>query len=294
MLVTVADGRSLDVRDFGSSDDPLLVVHHGTPGGPVPLPGWVSTAREHGLRLVMYARPGYSGSTRQAGRCIADAAADVAAIADALGARQFLTWGFSGGGPHALACAALLPERVVAAATLASVGPYDAADLDFLAGMGEGNIEEFGWAVAGADALVQPLRTQVEGMLAGGPADLAEAMAPFLSEVDAREASVFGETLLAEVRDGCAAGVDGWVDDDLAFVRPWGFSLAAIGVPVLLRQGRHDAMVPFEHGRWLAGQIPGVEARLSEEDGHLTLLTRGYDDLHAWLRQRWDAATPAG
>src|SRR3954471_5438080 len=121
------DGRRLTVRDHGSTgvaDEALVLVHQTPPGGTPLHPDTVRSAAEHGLRLVSYARPGYAGSTRASGRSVADAAADTAAVADFFAARQFLTWGSSGGGPHALACAALRPERVVAAATLASVGPF--------------------------------------------------------------------------------------------------------------------------------------------------------------------------
>ena len=289
--VELPDGRRLELAEGGDPAGVVVVVHHGTPGGAVLHPAWVSDARERGLRLVTYARPGYGASTRQPGRAVGDAAPDVAAIADALGADRFLTWGFSGGGPHALACAALLPGRVVAAAALAAIAPYGSPGLDFLAGMGEGNVEEFGTVLAGGEEAFRPLAEEQAAQMAAATApELADAFAPFLSAVDAAEIrGPIAATLLAQIRAGCATGADGWIDDDLAYVRPWGFDVADITVPVQLCQGRHDAMVPYAHGQWLAAHIPGVDARLSDDDGHLTLVTQRVPDVHRWLRGHWDA-----
>jgi len=197
----------------------------------------------------------------------------------------------SGGGPHALACAALLPDRVVAAASLAAVAPFDVDGLDFFDGMGEGNIEEFGIVVDGGEAAIRPLAVeQAAGMTSATVDQLVETMAGFLTPVDAAEITgAIGASLLEQFRGAFSVSVDGWVDDDLAFVAPWGFSLTDISVPVLLWQGRQDAMVPYGHGVWLSRQIPGVEAHLSEEDGHLTLITKRLPSVHEWLRDRWDA-----
>ena len=290
---TLPDGRALEYVEGGDPGGVPTVVHHGTPGGPVLDPHWEDTARERGLRLVLPARPGYAGSTRRPGRSVRDVVGDVVALADHLGVDRFLTWGWSGGGPHALACAALLPERVVAAASLAGVAPYDAEGLDFMAGMGEGNIEEFGLALEGEEALRPLAEEQGAEMGDVTPAGLAEAMAPHLTPVDAAEITgpgSIGATLAAQTRTGFATGVDGWVDDDLMFTRPWGFGLVGIRVPVLLMQGRQDAMVPMGHGEWLATQVIGADVRLSEDDGHLTLVTRQMAAVHQWLRDRWDAA----
>ena len=290
--LTLPDGRALEYVEGGDPAGVLTVVHHGTPGGPVLDPHWEATARERGLRLVLHARPGYAGSTRLPGRSVRDVVGDVAALADHLGVQRFLTWGWSGGGPHALACAALLPDRVVASASLAGVAPYDAEGLDFMSGMGEGNIEEFGLALEGEDA-VRPLAEEQAAELARVTAEeLADAMAPHLTDVDAAELRGTGiaATLAAQMRAGLAGGADGWVDEDLLFTRPWGFGLRGIDVPVLLMQGRYDAMVPMGHGEWLATQVIGADVRLSEDDGHITLVSRQMAAVHQWLRDRWDGA----
>jgi pimeloyl-ACP methyl ester carboxylesterase len=183
-----------------------------------------------------------------------------------------------------LATAALLPERVIAAASLSSPGPYDAEGLDWYAGQGEDNVNEHQTAARGRDPLVEMLDPPRRAMLAAVPDDMAREMRSLLSEIDTAEMT--GERaayLLAATQHGLEHGVDGWVDDDRAFVTPWGFDLNDIKVPVLLLHGEHDQFVPAAHGRWLAERIPGVQAEISAQDGHLTLLTRRFRDVHEWL-----------
>jgi pimeloyl-ACP methyl ester carboxylesterase len=214
---------------------------------------------------------------------VASAAADAAAIADALGIDRFVTWGGSGGGPHALACAALLGDRVAAAATLAGVAPYAAEGLDFLAGMGADNVEEFSLALEGRIALEPYLREATPELLASSPAEFAEVMASLLSPPDrAVFSDELGEFVAASMQTALARTHEGWLEDDLAFTAPWGFALDSISVPVLLLQGEQDLMVPPAHGRWLAERIPGVEARILPDDGHLTLEHR-MPEILDWL-----------
>lgn len=282
--VDAPDGRVLAVMEGGDPAGPAVVVHHGTPMSRLLYGPNVADAEARGLRLIGYDRPGYGDSTPQPGRTVADAATDVATIADALGIDRFTTWGISGGGPHALACAALLPERVVAAASLAGAAPYDAVGLDFVEGMGEGNVKEFGLILEGREKLEPFLRAERDALLAAGREALAEGMRTLLSPVDA--VAFTGETaefLFESLRVGSAERIDGWVDDDLAFVKPWGCSVEQIRVPVLLWQGAEDRFVPLAHGEWLASRIPTCEAHLSREDGHITLLVRRVSEVHEWL-----------
>src|SRR6185312_1185930 len=183
--VTTPDGRTLRVHDYGAADGPVLLAHHGTPSAANRARRERDSAAAKGLRLLAYDRPGYGGSTPAPGRSVADATADVAAILDALGVERFATYGWSGGGPHALACAALLPDRCAAVATIAGVGPTDAPDLDWLAGMGEGNHAEIAAAREGRERLVEYCRADAAGIASVGPEELAEAMRPHLSAVDA-------------------------------------------------------------------------------------------------------------
>jgi pimeloyl-ACP methyl ester carboxylesterase len=270
--VELGDGRSLDVRVTGPDEGVPLLFHHGTPGAATPIQAFERAAHAHGLRYVSYSRAGYGASSRRAGRSVADVAGDMAAVLDHLGAGRCVTAGWSGGGPHALATAAGLPDRVAGATVIAGVAPYDAAGLHFLAGMGEQNVEEFGRAVAGEDALRPLLVTEAGHLREADVPGIIAAMSTLLPDVDrAALTDEFGEDLRAGFAEAVRQGVDGWVDDDLAFTRPWGFDLAALAVPVFLWQGELDQMVPFEHGRWLAGHVPGAVAHLEEGQGHLSV-----------------------
>jgi len=271
-LLSLPDGRDLELVVAGPADGPVIVFHHGTPGSAHALPEHVRAATGRGHRFVTTARPGYATSSRQPGRTVADVAADTAAVLDHLGVDSCLTMGWSGGGPHALACGALLPDRVRGVAVLAGVAPFHADGLDFLAGMGPENVEEFGAALEGEKALRAYLDGERPALVAVTPEDVAASLGGLVPPVDV--ASLTGElaeTLAAEFHEGLAHGVDGWLDDDLAFTRPWGFELSALAVPTFLWQGSDDLMVPFAHGQWLAEQIPGVVAHLEQGEGHLSI-----------------------
>ena len=273
-MLTTPDGRTLD-HVVAGDDGPLVVSLHGTPQGHPLAPELVAAAQEAGVRVAAYARPGYAGSTRQPGRRVADCVPDVLALADALGAERFAVVGDSGGGPHALACGALAADRCVAVATVAGVGPWQMDGLEFLAGMGEGNEVEFGAAVEGEQPLRELIGPWREQMLADGPQGTYDALVTVLSPPD-RE--VFSAEFAAEFSRGVEValreGVDGWVDDDLAFISDWGFALDDVRAPVHLWQGGQDLMVPPAHGRWLAEHLPTVTPHLLPDDGHLTLLLR--------------------
>ncbi len=278
------DGRLLDVELSGPEDGQPLIFHTGTPNSGSLFEPMIAMGSERGIRHVSYARPGYGSSQRQAGRSVADCVADVLAIASELGIERFMTIGWSGGGPHALACAALLEDRTLAAATLAGAAPFEAEGLDFLAGMGEDNLEEFAAAEGGEGPLLQYLEPACEGLLEAGPAELAAELGDVLSEVDlAALSGDFAEYLSRAMSGAVANGPWGWLDDDLAFLRPWGFDLAAIDVPVTVWQGGEDRFVPFAHGEWLARHVSGARPRLLAEEGHLSIVIASYgavlDDL---------------
>jgi pimeloyl-ACP methyl ester carboxylesterase len=266
------DGRRLDIEISGPDDGLPLVFHHGTPGSVKRFGVIERAAHERGLRLITFSRPGYGDSTRLPGRSVADVAADVAAMLDQLDAPRCLVAGWSGGGPHALATAALLPDRVAGALVIAGVAPWDADGLDFLAGMGEQNIDEFGLAVRGEAAVRPGLEAEAVALRQATVADLVKGMETLLPDVDrAVLTDEYGADLAANFAEALRIGVDGWLDDDLAFVRPWGFALADIAVPTFVWQGSEDLMVPFTHGQWLAGHIPGVTAHLESGEGHLSI-----------------------
>ena len=207
-------------------------------------------------------------------------------ILDAIGADRFVTMGWSGGGPHALACAALLPERCAAAASLAGVAPYPAEGLDWLAGMGNENIEEFSAAIAGEAALTAALEKMAPDLKAIRGADVAAALGGLVSDVDKRALTgEFADKLAASFRRAVSNGIDGWRDDDLAFTRNWGFDLATIACPVAVWQGGEDRMVPFSHGQWLAAHIPTARAHLYPDEGHLSLAVASLDRIVADLAE---------
>jgi len=286
--VTLRDGRTLHVHDEGDPQGLPVVVHHGTPSCGRLFGAHVDDARARGMRLIGYDRPGYGGSSAQPGRSFGDAAGDVAELLDALEVGRFATWGHSGGGPHALACAALLPDRCVAAAALASIGPYGVEGLDFLDGMGEANVREFDAVLAGPEALEPVLLRDQAEMFSTGPDGLRQAMLTVLSPLDqAAFTPEVGEWIFAVMAEGAAVRIEGFRDDNLACVAPWGFDPAEIRVPVLLLQGVDDLMVPPAHGRWLAARIPGVEAEISHTEGHITLLIERIPEVHGWLQTRF-------
>ncbi len=287
--VTLPDGRTLHVYDEGDPNGHAIVFHHGTPACGRLHPSDSEDARARGIRLIGFDRAGYGGSSARVGRSFADVADDVAALLDTLGADRFATWGHSGGGPHALACAALLPDRCVAAATLASPAPYDAEGLDFLAGMGELNVQEFQLLLERSpEELESAIRQSQEEFFSAGPDGLRQAMLTVLSPLDQDVMTAeFAEWGFRIMSEGAAKRIEGWRDDDLAVVAPWGFELSDIRVPVLLLHGTEDLMAPVAHGRWLAERIAGVEAEISETEGHLTLLAHRVGDVHEWLLQHF-------
>jgi pimeloyl-ACP methyl ester carboxylesterase len=269
--ITLPDGRLLDLYVSGPERGLPLVFHHGTPGACRPTRPIEQLAHARGLRYVSASRPGYGGSTRLAGRSVSDVVADTAAVLAAVGATDCWVAGHSGGGPHALACARSL-EGVLGTLVIASVGPAGDPTLDFTAGMGEDNVVEFGNAFAGESLLRPALEAQRTELISSDPRELAAALVSILPDVDSAVMNdEIGEDLVGSLREGLRDGVDGWVDDDLAFTSAWGFSAADITSPVTLWQGDADLMVPFAHGQWLADAIPGVDANLLAGEGHLSI-----------------------
>src|SRR5215469_4693988 len=247
--VHTRDGRTLAVEDYGDPASRPVLVHMGTPNSRRLYGPNVRDAAERGLRLIGYDRPGYGGSSPQPGRTVADCADDVRAICAELGIDQLATWGISGGGPHVLACAALLPDLVAAAASLASLAPYGAKGLDWYAGMGQENVDDFKLVLKDPIAARAKAASDRDGLLSASPADLHTQFATLLTPTDAAVMTGrLAEYLSLCIWDGLAPGIEGWAEDELALAYPWGFSLADIAVPVLLMHGREDQFVPFGHG----------------------------------------------
>ena len=278
LRLNLPDGRQLEVLADGPADGLPLLFHYGTPCGAVRYRPLVEAAARRELRTIVYSRPGYGTSTAKHGRSIADAVKDVDAILGELGADEFVTIGWSGGGPHALACAALLPDRCVAAVSLAGVAPYGVDGLDWMAGMASGNLKEYSLAVEGEAALTPFLEDGVRAYVEIKGPEVGAALGSLVSDVDkVALTGVFAEFLAATFRHAVSNGIAGWRDDDLAFVRDWGFDLAKIDRPVAVWQGQQDRMVPFTHGQWLAEHIPNTRVHLYRDEGHLSLAVTALD-----------------
>jgi pimeloyl-ACP methyl ester carboxylesterase len=275
--LALPDGRTLHAYDAdsdgGAGAGRLAVVwHHGTPNIGAPPEPLFAAADRLGMRWVGYDRPGYGGSSPLPDRTVATAASDVAAVADAFGIDRFAVVGHSGGGPHALACAALLPERVVAVISMAGLAPFDAEDLDWFTGMAASGVASLRAAAEGRAAKEAYEASGVEYDPEFTPADMAALSGDW---------KWIGQV----VGPAVAAGPGGLIADDLAYVTPWGFDPAEIIAPALFLHGGRDRLVPSSHSEWLAARCPSATLRLSPDDGHVSILTHAEGALD-WLHGR--------
>jgi pimeloyl-ACP methyl ester carboxylesterase len=273
----LGDGRTLHFYDTVDGDGDRLAVfwHHGTPNIGAPPEPLLPAAAQRGIRWVSYDRPGYGGSTTHPGRDVASAASDVSSIADALGIGQFAVMGHSGC-PHVLACGALRPERVLGMVCVAGLAPLHAEGLDWFAGMTASGVAELQAAAAGRGAL--------ENFLASSEFDPGQF-------TPADQAALEGAwSWLGDVAgQAIEGGLGGMVDDELAYVAPWGFDPGQISPPVLFLYGGRDRITPSSHGQWLARQIRSAQLWLHPDDGHISILSSAETALD-WLLER---ASPA-
>jgi pimeloyl-ACP methyl ester carboxylesterase len=279
--LTVGGGRVLGYCCYGPADGLPVVSLAGTPGTRWERPDVIAAFEQAGLRVAAPDRPGYGGSTPQPGRTVASVAADVQMIADAHGWPQFAVTGFSGGGPHALACAALLAGRVTCCAAVATPAPADAADVDFFAA----HTPDFRLAVRSEQALRGYLQARASDAMAQFESDNpAPPSGPAQTSSSASRQAAADPGRTARIRAMFLGGLDGWVDDHIALIRPWGFDLAGISVPVSLWHGTQDTRVPRAHTDWLLAHLPS--AQVYEHSG-------GHDPSDATYRQilGWITAT---
>jgi pimeloyl-ACP methyl ester carboxylesterase len=282
--VTSVEGRDVGFRLYGPRTGSPVVLHNGTPGSSMLSPHHVSAAERAGVRLLVIDRPGYGASTRQPGRLVVDVVTNVAGIVDHLGWDRFAVWGGSGGAPHALACAAVLPQRVTRCASVVGPAPFDAAGLDWFAGMTAANVEEFRLAQLGDSAyrpLVERLGAEAVAAATAGDIQITEEYQLADSDIAARKAWTTEDGYLARVQAAFRDGADGWIDDSIAMVQPWGFDPGAIGGPVSVRYGLDDVLVPSSHGEYLMRVIPNAHHALLS-GGHI-LNDDDLDSIYGWL-----------
>jgi pimeloyl-ACP methyl ester carboxylesterase len=281
--ITTWDRRRLAVEISGSPDGEPVFLFHGTPGskaGPRPRGGVLYRL---GIQLISYDRPGYGGSDRHLGRRVADAAADVATIADHLGVKKFAVAGRSGGGPHALACAALLPERVTRAAVLVGLAPSDADNLHWNGGMATANVEEYAAAKDDYETLIESLSSRADDVRVD-PDSMVRFLHPQMAESDQQMVSdVTMRRLFTETyREALRNGPEGWVDDALAFRQPWGFDLGSVVAPVLLWHGAQDTFSPVSHSYWLKSKLRHARLEVQPNAAHFEAL-KVLPDILSWL-----------
>lgn len=286
--VRLGSGRVIEVSEGGDLDGFPVFSLHGTPGSRILFRPHVEDAKRRGIRLIGFSRPGYGGSTRHKGRRIFDGASNVAEIADSLGIKRFAVLGFSGGGDYALACAAAFPDRVVAASSLSTLGPYGTEGFDFYSGMGEYNIEDYKLMLSNQAEWEAKSRQDAEVLTKQTKADRAKMIESLLSEVDkAVNTDEVDDFFQSQFGDGLRNGIEGSMDDQIATVMPWGFDLSSIRVPLQIWHGKEDRFVPFSHGRWLASRMPQAEVHLEEREGHISMFVNRIPDVQEWLASKF-------
>jgi pimeloyl-ACP methyl ester carboxylesterase len=271
--VAATDGRTLTIAEWGDPDGFPVFLLHGTPGSRFVGQANASAYASVGARVITYDRPGYGGSDRFRGRRVVDCVADVSAIADSVGIQRFAVIGGSWGGPHSLAVAARLPDRVTRAASIAGVAPFDTPDFDWFAGMDAVNIEEVGWAQEGEDVLAREIERVAAGMLERVAEDPSKLISDEVELSEADRAVMANpeqhEAMRRGINEAFRRGVWGYVDDVLCLIQPWGFDVTEIRAPTRVLYGLTDVLVPPQHGEWLAHNVPNAEAVIDEQGGHM-------------------------
>ncbi len=289
-LIRTPDGRELEVARLGTEGGVPVVFHHGSPGSCATALSLEAMGLSHGLDILTSSRAGYGHSSARPGRDVAAVVSDVAALRAHFGVGDYVAVGWSGGGPHALACASL-DEHCRGAISLAGVAPID-ADFDWTEGMAPENVEEFILAREGGAAYVAHMQATAEQFARASAMSIVDLFGELLSDVDraALEPQAAREILAQSCREAFARSAEGYIDDDRAFFAAWGFDLGSISRPVQIWYGDNDLMVPASHGAWLARAIPTASAVHLPADGHLSLVAAHQGELGVAITHLWGPA----
>jgi len=267
----LSDSRKLELLDNYVASSDAIIFHHGTPGDVTTWSTWVDLCESKGIRAISYSRAGYGLSDRNKNRIVSDVNKDIAQVLKAKDIKRFVSIGWSGGGPHALANTVMAEN--CAAISLAGVGAFDQPDLDFLAGMGQENHDEFGAALAGFDQIEEWMAINGPAMQTVTGDQVRESLGGLIGAADkAVIEGAYSDAMAANFRRALTNGFTGWIDDDMAFIEKWGFELENIKKPVFLWQGDQDLMVPHAHGQWLEKHISTAKLTFVPGHGHLSLL----------------------
>ena len=279
----LADGRNLDLLIGAGSSQTAIIFHHGTPSCANIWKPWVEHFEKLGIRSIAYSRAGYYTSDRKVGRDIVSVNSDIAEVLDHFSIDSFVAVGWSGGGPHALA--STLDPRCKSAVVLAGVGMYDQPDLDFLAGMGEENLDEFGHALKGEAELSKWMEANASAYKTITGEELRNSVGTLYSESDiiTMQRKDYSDGLAEVYRRSLEVSYSGWIDDDIAFAKDWGFTLDQVKVPVAIFQGDEDLMVPGSHGRWLHNHLPHSTLRMLKGQGHLSFFSASQAEILGFL-----------
>ena len=286
VLIDLPDGRTLQVGTLGEPTGQTVLFPHGTPGS-VNLVRMLAPLAEDGrLFIVTTSRAGYGKSSRLEGRNVASVVRDARAALDSLGRSDYVVVGWSGGGPHALACAALDAPRCLAAWSLAGVVPTN-MDFDWTDGMGPENVEEFALAKAGGPEYEARMAKDGEAFSTATKENIIELFGGLLSEPDkaVMEPESAREDFVASMHQGFEMGWRGFFDDDEAMMKEWGFDPSSITVPVAVWFGQHDLMVPPTHGEWLVKNLPTTTKSFFPDDGHVSLVVNHLDELSSAIKK---------
>ena len=282
--IKLSNNKIIEILDNEVQSNEVIIFHHGTPGDASFWESWLDSAATFGIRAISYSRAGYGRSARSLGRTVFSNNTDISAILVSLNISRFISIGWSGGGPHALATTC--DYRNFGAICLAGVGEYGAADLNFLEGMGQENLDEYGAALLGEKSITDWLREFASNLQSVTGAEVLEAFGNLIGKADkAVLQDGYADEMAKVMRKGLALGFTGWVDDDLAFVKEWGFKLSEINKPVFLWQGDDDLMVPHAHSLWLEKHISTGVLRSIPAQGHISIGIKYRDEI---LKQAQD------